>query len=45
MFQSLQFKTMVIIIAGDHMLHVQNAYLLHILRMSRLRYPTVIIAL
>ena len=44
-FQSLQFKTMVNIIAGDHWLHVQNAYLLHILRISWLRYSTVVIAL
>ena len=36
---------MVIIIAGDHRLHVQNAYLFHILRMSRFRYSTVVIAL
>ena len=33
---------MVIITAGDHRLHVQNAYLLHILRMSWLRYSTVV---
>ena len=43
MFQSLQFMSTVI--AGDHMLHVQNPYLLHILRMSLLRYTTVMIAL
>ena len=45
MFKSLQFKTIVFIIAGDHRLHVQNAYLLHILRMSRFRYSTIPIAL
>ena len=36
---------MVIIIAGDHRLHVQNAYRLHILRMSGRRYSTIVIAL
>ena len=36
---------MVIFIAEDHRLHVQNAYLLHILRMSRRRYSTAVIAL
>ena len=36
---------MVIIIAGDHRLHVQNVYLFHIVCMSRLRYSTVVIAL
>ena len=45
MFQSLQFKSMVIIIAGDHRLNVQNAYLLHIVRMSRFRYSTIVMAL
>ena len=45
MLQSLQFKTMVIIIAGDHRLHVQNAFLLNILRKSRFRYSTIVIAL
>ena len=37
------FKAMVK--AGGHRLHVQNAYLLYILRMPELRYPTVVIAL
>ena len=41
MFQSLQFKTIVIIIAGNYRLHV----LLHILRISRFRYSTIAIAL
>ena len=41
MFQSLQFKTIVIIITGYHRLHLHNAYLLHILRMSRFRYSTI----
>ena len=36
---------MVIIIVGDHRLHVQNAYLLHIFCMPRLRYTTIVIAL
>ena len=31
--------------AGGHRLYVENAYLLHILRMSKLRYPTVVKAL
>ena len=42
---NVSVKIMVIIIAGDHRLHVQNAYWPHILRMSGCRYSTIVIAL
>ena len=37
------FKTMVI--AGSHMFHVQNVYLIYIIQWSWLRSPIVVIAM
>ena len=45
MFQSPHFKIMVIRVAGSHVLHVQNVYLIHIIQRSWLRHPIVVIAL